>query len=199
MKKASARDRILKAALQAFVESGFEGASTNAIATAAGVAKGLVFHYFQSKEGLYLAVYDSNAEAIFQSMRGPLPPDLFERLHALSLRKLAFFQSDPLLYRFFYTASVDPPPAVRDALAARRGALAAEGWKMIADGVDGSSLRAGLTIAEALETLTLLTEGIERRTVARLSVQAAPANLEALAKDLWVHFARLRDGLYRPR
>lgn len=193
----TARDRILAAALDVFVESGFEAASTNAIAARADVAKGLVFHYFQSKDQLYLAVYDARVGDVLRALDGPLPTDLFERLHALSARKLAFYQAEPAVYRFFLAATVDPPAALRDALATRRAAMAADGWKKIAADLDASRLRSGVTLAAALETLSALADGLERRVIAELSTAREPADLASLTRKLWAHFERLRDGLYR--
>lgn len=48
--------QILAAALEAFAEHGYKGASLHAIATRAGVSKANIFHHFASKERLYLAV-----------------------------------------------------------------------------------------------------------------------------------------------
>lgn len=52
----SNRERILAAAIEAFGTCGYDGASTNQICAAAGLSKGLLFHYFKSKENLYMAV-----------------------------------------------------------------------------------------------------------------------------------------------
>ncbi len=50
------RAALLRAASSAFVEHGFAGARTQAIADAAGVNKALILYYFESKQGLYSAV-----------------------------------------------------------------------------------------------------------------------------------------------
>src|SRR5580698_10529848 len=47
---------ILAAAEIEFATHGFATARTESIATRANVVKGLIFHYFKSKEGLYEAV-----------------------------------------------------------------------------------------------------------------------------------------------
>ena len=47
------RERILAAARKEFAAKGFDGARVEAIARRAHVAKGLIFYYFQSKEGLF--------------------------------------------------------------------------------------------------------------------------------------------------
>ncbi len=55
---ASTRERILDAALAAFSEHGFDGATTRAIATRAGVNLGLIPYYFEGKEGLWREAVD---------------------------------------------------------------------------------------------------------------------------------------------
>lgn len=54
---------ILAAALENFAAHGYDGASMHAIANRAGVSKANVFHHFESKEQLYLAVLSSAAES----------------------------------------------------------------------------------------------------------------------------------------
>lgn len=53
------RERILAAAIRAFSEVGYAGASTGAIARDAGVTQPLVHHHFGSKDGLWRAAVDS--------------------------------------------------------------------------------------------------------------------------------------------
>jgi AcrR family transcriptional regulator len=50
------RQRILDAALAVFGSKGVDGASMKEVAAAAGVAPGLLYHYFAGKEALSLAV-----------------------------------------------------------------------------------------------------------------------------------------------
>jgi len=50
------RERILRAATEEFAEHGFSGARINRIAEAANSNKQLIYHYFDSKEGIYAAV-----------------------------------------------------------------------------------------------------------------------------------------------
>ncbi len=56
---AETRDAVLRAARQHFAENGYAATSLNAIAAAAGVSKGALFHHFASKEDLFLAVWTS--------------------------------------------------------------------------------------------------------------------------------------------
>ena len=56
---APAPERILSAALSAFAERGFEGATTRGIAAAAGVPQGLIAYHFESKQALWEAAVDA--------------------------------------------------------------------------------------------------------------------------------------------
>lgn len=66
----AARDLILKAATDAFVEHGFTGASIEQIAARSGVSKPTIYSYFDSKETLFVAILnavcDSFAEPILE-------------------------------------------------------------------------------------------------------------------------------------
>ncbi|MCR4690184.1 MAG: TetR/AcrR family transcriptional regulator [Lachnospiraceae bacterium] len=52
------QDRFINAACKLFAENGYKKASTDDIVREAGISKGLLFHYFGSKEGLYLYVFE---------------------------------------------------------------------------------------------------------------------------------------------
>jgi AcrR family transcriptional regulator len=62
------RERILAAALEAFAEKGFDGASTREIATRAGVNPGLLAYYFGGK----LRLWQSAVDRAFGELRGAL-------------------------------------------------------------------------------------------------------------------------------
>lgn len=52
---AASREQLVRAAVAEFAKAGFAGARVDEIAKAAGVNKQLVYHYWGSKQGLYLA------------------------------------------------------------------------------------------------------------------------------------------------
>ena len=64
------RRQILEGARRVFLADGFDGASMGSIAKAAGVSKGTLYSYFESKEALFERLIEderaSLAEALFQ-------------------------------------------------------------------------------------------------------------------------------------
>ncbi len=196
------RQRIVLAAVAEFARSGYAAASTNAIAQEAGVAKGLVFHHFENKEVLFTAAFEHvmavTVAAIFDGL-GELPPDLFDRLLVIGLRKMQLFQKDPDGYRFMAVALTEAPVRLRDALVRKQMESTAQHWPHVMDGIDGSRLAPGVTVQDALQTISMLMEGFERSvmpSLARLPDRGA-SRLEALGESARVHLHRLRDGLYK--
>jgi len=83
---------MLEVAGQTFATHGFHAASMDAIAEAAGISKPMLYNYFGSKQGLYLAYVERSGNALLQSMRGAAAPDAppDERLHAGILAFLTY-------------------------------------------------------------------------------------------------------------
>lgn len=55
--RGTAREHILECAKRLFAERGYDGVSISGIARETGASKANIFHHFESKEGLYLAVF----------------------------------------------------------------------------------------------------------------------------------------------
>lgn len=55
------RRELLEVAMRLFAEEGYDNVSVRAVARAAGVAPGLAYHYFDSKEGMFAAAVEDYA------------------------------------------------------------------------------------------------------------------------------------------
>jgi AcrR family transcriptional regulator len=67
-RKRATISRVLKEARHAFSEKGLAGARVDDIARAAGVTKQLVYHYFDSKEQLFVSVLDESAQDVLADL-----------------------------------------------------------------------------------------------------------------------------------
>jgi TetR/AcrR family transcriptional regulator len=61
----NSRERILNVAIAAFSSQGIDGARVDEIAARAQINKNMIYHYFKSKEGLFIAVM----ERVYQTLR----------------------------------------------------------------------------------------------------------------------------------
>ena len=66
--KQARRTGILQVAMQRFASTSYEALSMANIATEAGVAKGTLYLYFQSKEELFLALYEQELDDWFDEL-----------------------------------------------------------------------------------------------------------------------------------
>jgi len=70
--KREKQDRIINGALKVFSKSAYKYASTDRIIEEAKISKGLLFHYFESKEGIYSFLYDYSTRYVELELYGTL-------------------------------------------------------------------------------------------------------------------------------
>src|SRR5436190_20351877 len=66
------RAQLLTVARRAFGRSGFHGVSMDEVAKEAGVTKPILYDHFNSKEELYVALLEADAEALEERVRAAL-------------------------------------------------------------------------------------------------------------------------------
>lgn len=95
------RKLILSAASDEFAANGLNGARVDWIVKRTGAAKNLIYHYFGSKEGLYLAVLESTYERMREGQKDlnaqALSP--IEGMRALVANTFDHFVQSPALIR----------------------------------------------------------------------------------------------------
>src|SRR5215211_9115072 len=110
------REQILKTALSLFAAQGFDATSTRQIAKEAGIAEGLIFHYFPTKASLLTAILANRLESrrAFRSELRPLLEDAGgktapEVLLAVASGWLATLRRDEeIIVVLFTTAQTNP-------------------------------------------------------------------------------------------
>jgi TetR/AcrR family transcriptional regulator, fatty acid metabolism regulator protein len=96
---ADKRKRILEAAVRVFAEHGYHGARVGDIAADAGVAHGLLYHYFASKDDVLRTIFVENWGALIARFRAvedssePAPA----KLEGIAKILLRTWRNDPAL------------------------------------------------------------------------------------------------------
>jgi AcrR family transcriptional regulator len=119
-------EQILEAAAEVFAERGFEPATTNAIAAAAGISPGSLYQFFRNKDEIARALAQQYADALsavhddaFRSDPGELPtPVLVDRV----LAPLVRFNREHRAFKTLF-ARTDMPPALTEAAEPLHAAL----------------------------------------------------------------------------
>ncbi|EFR99585.1 TetR family transcriptional regulator, partial [Listeria seeligeri FSL N1-067] len=94
-----------------FAEKGYQAASTNQICAKAGVSKGLIFHYFGSKEKLYIAVvsYAIDFATNKVNVEKETWKDFVEMAIWSTKQKLEFNRNYPTVFGLIMQAYGNPP------------------------------------------------------------------------------------------
>jgi AcrR family transcriptional regulator len=131
----STKARILDAAQEVFAAKGFEGASTREIAARADVNISSLHYHWESKETLYLAIFERIFQQLVDLLRGEIVmPESAEDARTVIERAMGltfdFYVDNPtipklLMRRLMESDEVVEPSAMRNALGPT--------WKMFGD------------------------------------------------------------------
>lgn len=93
------KSEILKVSSSLFAENGFKNTDVQEIADRLGVAKGTIYHYFQSKEKLFLASVDSGMEKLSEFINSSVEDikDPIKKIAGAIHYYLVFFDKNPQL------------------------------------------------------------------------------------------------------
>ena len=107
----NARERLLETAIGMFAEKGYAGTSVREIVEKAGVSKPVLYYYFKSKEGLFLAILDLAEDLQKQLLSEILGSkgDVLSRLLTLYRRIYAGISERRSLYKMIHSLIFGPP------------------------------------------------------------------------------------------
>lgn len=115
--KKEKQDRIINAALKVFALNGYRHASTDDIVKTASISKGLLFHYFESKLGLFVFLYDYSSRFMLLEFSREIKEtdtDLFLLMKKMETGRMRVLKMYPYMRRFLDMAEKeDWEPAVR--------------------------------------------------------------------------------------
>lgn len=95
------KDRVIGAAVAEFGRHGYEKGSTDRLIKLAGISKGGLYEYIDSKEDLYLYTLDVVYTRLYRHIeggarsRGDLPSDILERLHLAAEVAVEWYVENP--------------------------------------------------------------------------------------------------------
>ncbi|MGP4081523.1 TetR/AcrR family transcriptional regulator [Pseudalkalibacillus sp. R45] len=150
------RDVILNAALKEFATKGFDDASTNVIAKASGISKGLMFHYVNSKKDLFLFLYDYCHDMVnkeYLELMNFNETDLFERLRQSYLLQIELLQKYPWIFEFIKITGITKSDEINKKLEERTNNKQSLCQMTMFDIVDESKFREGLDIEKSKQII----------------------------------------------
>lgn len=194
------RDAILNAALKEFLSQGYDNASTNVIAKEAGISKALMFHYINSKQELFLFVYDYFTEILETEYFGKMDlsqKDIFTRLRQSYLLQIDLMKQYPWLFEFNKLSIVTNSDEVNNELEERANKKQSSCGNKLFDTIDVSNFRAGLDIEKCKQFILWSNIGFTSQILDDIkNSESSNLNYEQIVSTLDEYFAELRKIFY---
>lgn len=192
---------ILDAALSEFATHSYAAASTNRIVEKADISKGLLFHYFKNKLGLYLYLLRQCMKLLSQLVASELHTmdrDVFSRIAHISLMKMKQMKEYPLQYEFMLKASREQAPEVVQGYEKIVLEFKEPGLALLYQDLDLSPFKPGIDISKALEIITWTLEGFGNQYIAKHTDAQGNLHLdwEQVTSEIERYCDLLRQGLY---
>ena len=149
------RRRILDGALAEFSAQGYSGSSINTICAAQNLSKGIVYHYFATKDALYLACMEECFRRLTEYVRANFPAEdgkIEAQLEKYFSVRMAFFRENPVYQRLYCEAVTTPPAHLISNIRACRQDFDAFNVQILEKLLGSIALRSGISMADAIET-----------------------------------------------
>ncbi len=102
------RRQILMAALEAFANRGYTHTSVSYLAQQAGISKGLIYHYFASKEDVLLGIFNMLIEEGQHIIDDSNSTDARDQLRNTIDQSISFIEQQTDIMRFMYSLALQP-------------------------------------------------------------------------------------------
>lgn len=185
---------MINAAVKVFAQNGYLRASTDAMIKEAEVSKGLLFHYFESKKGLYTFVLEYSARYMIMELGAGMndsAKNLFDRLIMAEECKIRMLNNYPYLDLFLISIQGESDPEASEEARRWSNELEDNYIKLINEKSDPALLRGNLTIEEARDLVSLTMEGYKMKTY------RSGMNPEDVLKGFLPYLEVLRNNMTR--
>jgi TetR/AcrR family transcriptional regulator len=155
------QQRILDTAVEEFSSHGFRQASVNRMVQKLGIAKGSMFQYFGTKEGLFRVVFDHAVDLVRRSLRQvkqhTAETDFFERIRQSLIAGIHFIDRHPRVYKIYLKMVFQEDFPLRVEFLQQVHLFSADYLRPLVEfGIDGGELRSDLDIDTAVFFLDAL-------------------------------------------
>ena len=188
------QNTIIDAALKVFGLNGYKKASASDIATAAGISKAMVFHYFGSKKSLYLYLIEycgTMFEAEFSEKLSAVN-DFFDRLKMISGIKISLMKRHPAIMSFLTSIYFESDENVKGDIKAILSKGDTLKNKVAFDGVDASKFKDNIDIGLVMKMIFWIGEGYAAQATHQQEI-----DYDVLAQEMNDCFDLLRNSLYK--
>lgn len=192
--KKEKQDRMINASLKVFALQGYRHASTDDIVREAAISKGLLFHYFGSKLGVYTFIYDYSVRYINLELKSTVDPkekDMFLLLKQTEAARMHAMRGYPYMQQFLNRSMSEDVSEALLAIETKRNSLT-DTYDAIRQQMDFSALPAGTDGEKLCKMLDFTIRGLMTERFLDASFQP-----EMLYEEICSYLNMVRHLVYR--
>ncbi len=191
--KKEKQDAIINAALKVFAENGYRKASTDVIVREAGISKGLLFHYFISKQGLYEFIFDYSVKymtlELTQSVKSD-ETDFFEVQLMIEQARTRVMRNYPYMQQFLNGVRFEDHLEALAALGDRKDAMT-NVYNGIYRQADNSKFKDYVEVTRVIQMIAWMSEGFIKDRF-----NEGEVDLDAMNEEFGKYLSMLKKHLY---
>ena len=197
------RERILNAAMREFL-AGYKKASTDNIVRQAGISKGLLFHYFGTKEKLYNFLIDNamvTVQTDFLDLINVHQKDILDSIWQLSLLKQDLSRRFPAIFEFLANVYVNEKDSPVKEHLERFHQIRDKMMYEVFSNCDKSLFKDDIPPDKAIKIIMLTLDGFTQQKVTQLAQQGIGEvfrqNYDTYLEELKEYLDILRLAFYK--
>ncbi|SHE68877.1 TetR/AcrR family transcriptional regulator [Caloramator proteoclasticus] len=196
------KEKIIKAAIEEFAKEGYKNASTNKIVEAASISKGILFHYFKSKKGLYIETIKYAVPLLYDEFFKIVDfseTDIFERIIKWNLVKFNLMEKYPYIFKLLTDAFLNTPKEVSKELTPILLEYQRFGYDAIFKNIDFSNLKEDVDVQNAIKIISWVFEGYANSYIKTHKNEKGEIVLEKdkIIEEMRVISNILKGGMYK--
>ncbi|KEI78470.1 TetR family transcriptional regulator [Clostridium botulinum A2 117] len=195
------KEAILEAALEEFAIGGYENASTNKIVEKAGISKGLLFHYFGNKKGLFIYVYNYYFEFLKRELYIKVDTkerDILERVKKWTMIKMELIDKYPGVFMLFIKSTLNMPKDIKSTLEKIQSKERKEAYENFLSNIDYSKFKENIDIQKCLKILMWTLEKYgEEYIIFNINEPLLEINKDNIKKEIEEYVDILKAGFYK--
>lgn len=192
------RDRIINAALEEFSKNSFDKASTNTIVKNAGISKGLIFHYFNSKKSLHESLENYIIKTVVETLQDEIDwneTDFFNRLKHVAMIKGRLTLRYPSIFEFFTQIIKDKN--YNEILDYQKNFAPGLMEKIYIHNIDYSKFKPGLDMEKTMKIVGWVIEKYSTELLEKLATTGEKWDYAEINKNFDKYMDILKEAFYR--
>lgn len=189
------QQRILNAALEEFSKQGYDNASTNNIVKEAGIGKGMLFYYFNSKKELFNYLIEYGIKYVTEEYLENINEEQsdFIEMYAQGARvKKEAYLKNPYVFNFLGNIYVNKELPISKELEDKLESTRKLGFKKLFGNIDTSLFREDIEPQKIIRFIKWTMDGYEKELLSKLDGQ----NLQEVDMEpYWEEFYQYLEDL----